>query len=239
MEEITPVSLEMTARTVEICSVIAFAGIGSVIGSSLLDRLWLLGGIMAAWWSSGAVHRDTRGGALARWAGVLLAQSVREVQEKVYQFRIFYKTGKLAYMSSKVWEQYDNKYSIMKRLNLTKQQIMVSAASFRNMLDDQSYASKAQNVYEAILKIPDELVKYDEKYGVRARAANRLGELWEDTADLTADLLESSKSTPFFDRFGSSRRNRLRRGRLIDPWAPVWTSFRKSKTSRWRRLLSP
>ena len=43
-------------------SVAAFFAMGTVVGASMLDRLWLLGGLLMAWWASGAVHRDTRGG---------------------------------------------------------------------------------------------------------------------------------------------------------------------------------
>lgn len=75
-------TMAMNARTVELCSVAAFFIVGTVVGASLLDRLWLLGGLFAAWWASGAVHRDTRGGAVARRAGVTVAQLIRDVQER-------------------------------------------------------------------------------------------------------------------------------------------------------------
>jgi hypothetical protein len=75
-------TMAMNARTVELCSVAAFFIAGTVVGASLLDRLWLLGGLFAAWWASGAVHRDTRGGAVARRAGVTVAQLIRDVQER-------------------------------------------------------------------------------------------------------------------------------------------------------------
>ena len=42
----------------------AFFAMGTLVGASMLDRLWLLGGLLMAWWASGAVHRDTRGGTL-------------------------------------------------------------------------------------------------------------------------------------------------------------------------------
>jgi hypothetical protein len=55
-------TMEMNAKTVEVCSTVAFFAVGTVVGASLLDRLWLLGGLLMGWWASGAVHRDTRGG---------------------------------------------------------------------------------------------------------------------------------------------------------------------------------
>jgi hypothetical protein len=83
-----------------------------IIGASLLDRLWLLGGITGAWWASGAVTRNTRGGALARRVGAQVAQYIRDLQEKYNQAVIFYQTGKMAYVSSKTWEKYDAQFQI-------------------------------------------------------------------------------------------------------------------------------
>ena len=81
-------TMAMNARTVELCSVAAFFIVGTVVGASLLDRLWLLGGLFAAWWASGAVHRDTRGGAVARRAGVTVAQLIRDVQERYVVYTV-------------------------------------------------------------------------------------------------------------------------------------------------------
>ena len=43
--------MAMNARTVELCAVAAFFAAGTVVGASLLDRLWLLGGAwrVAGW----------------------------------------------------------------------------------------------------------------------------------------------------------------------------------------------
>ena len=45
------------------------------------------------------------GGAMARRVGALVAMSIKDLQEKYNQFIIFYRTGKLAYVSSKIWDQ--------------------------------------------------------------------------------------------------------------------------------------
>ena len=50
-------TLKMDTKTVEICSIISCFLVGTVIGASLLDRLWLLSGIVSAYWASGAVYR--------------------------------------------------------------------------------------------------------------------------------------------------------------------------------------
>jgi len=131
---------------------------GTLVGASMLDRLWLLGGLLMAWWASGAVHRDTRGGTLvvtllvashplpnlltlpcllvssflsgmvARRVGVQVAAVIRDIQEKYNQFVIFYQTGKLAYYSSKIWEQYDTQFAITQRTEEMKRRAMKRAA---------------------------------------------------------------------------------------------------------------
>ena len=52
---------------------------------------------------------------VARRVGVSVAQLIRDIQEKYNQFVIFYQTGKLAYHSSKIWEQWDSQFSITQR----------------------------------------------------------------------------------------------------------------------------
>jgi hypothetical protein len=54
---LTRKKLLITPRTVEICAVAVFFLVGAVIGRSLLDRLWLVGGIGTACWAYAAVHR--------------------------------------------------------------------------------------------------------------------------------------------------------------------------------------
>jgi len=159
-------TLAMNARSVELCSIFAFFTIGTIVGASLLDRLWLLGGIFAAWWASGAVHRDTRGGLLARKVGVQLAQFVRDVQEKYNQFIIFYRTGKLAYISSKTWEQYDSKYSISNRMNEFKKLTMKRATAFNSAFKTQDLADQLSDVWSAVVSAPTAAKNYDKEYGV-------------------------------------------------------------------------
>lgn len=96
--------IALNSRTVELSAIVSFFFIGTLIGASLLDRLWLLGGISMAYWASGAVNRDTRGGLLARRVGVQVVQFIRDWQEKYNQLVIFYQTGQLAYTTSKIWE---------------------------------------------------------------------------------------------------------------------------------------
>ena len=87
--------LAMNAQTVEVMSVVGCFVVGAIVSASLLDRLWLVGGAVAGYWASGAVHRDSRGGLVARRVGVQLTQLVRDLQEKTMQFMLFYRTGQV------------------------------------------------------------------------------------------------------------------------------------------------
>ena len=50
--------IELSAQSVEICSIISMAFIGCILGWSLFDRFWLVSGVLGGWWASGAVHRS-------------------------------------------------------------------------------------------------------------------------------------------------------------------------------------
>lgn len=50
--------MELSAQSVEICSIISMSFIGCILGWSLLDRFWLISGVLSGWWASGAVHRS-------------------------------------------------------------------------------------------------------------------------------------------------------------------------------------
>lgn len=89
--------LAMNAQTVEVMSVVGCFVVGAIVSASLLDRLWLVGGAVAGYWASGAVHRDSRGGLVARRVGVQLTQLVRDLQEKTMQLMLFYRTGQVSF----------------------------------------------------------------------------------------------------------------------------------------------
>lgn len=164
-------TLAMNARTVELCAVIGFFWIGVLVGTSLLDRLWLLGGIGAAWWASGAVHRDTRGGNLARRVGVQLAQLIRDVQEKLNQALIFYRTGKLGYVSWRWWDQYDTKFGVTRKVDEFKRLAMVRYAEFNTQLGGYHWTDQVSDLWKAMQAAPAEAQKINNRYGL----TNRVG----------------------------------------------------------------
>ena len=162
----------MNARTVELCAIIGFFGIGVIVGASLLDRLWLLGGIGAAWWASGAVHRDTRGGSLARRVGVQLAQLIRDIQEKLNQAIIFYRTGKLGYVSWKWWDQYDTKFGVTRKIDEFKRLAMVRYTEFNTQLEGYHWTDQISDIWKAMQSAPAEAQKINNRYGLTNRIVN-------------------------------------------------------------------
>ena len=67
---------------------------------------------------------------VARRVGVQVAAVIRDIQEKYNQFVVFYQTGKLAYYSSKIWEQYDTQFAITQRTEEMKRRAMKRAAGW-------------------------------------------------------------------------------------------------------------
>lgn len=158
--------LPMSPKTVERCSIVCFFAIGILIGASLLDRLWLLGGIMTAWWASDAVHRNTRSGNFVRRCGAQLAQFIRDWQEKYNQAVIFYQTGKLAYVSSKTWEKYDQQFAITQRADALKKLAIQRASAFNSTMlgSSRELYEQMSDVWNVIMMAPSNAVKLDREY---------------------------------------------------------------------------
>ena len=118
----------LSARTLEICTATAFFVIGFTMGASLFDRLGLIGGLSAAYWSSGAIKRDTRSGALARNIGRRVAHVVIFLRLKWEELVVFYKTGKLAFLGKAQYEKLDTRFGIEQRIAEFKRLSMVRIA---------------------------------------------------------------------------------------------------------------
>jgi len=118
----------LSARTLELCTAAAFFVIGFTLGASLFDRLGLIGGVSAAYWSTGAIKRDTRAGALARNIGRRVAQAVVFLRLKWEELVVFYKTGKLAFLGKAQYEKLDTRFGIEQRIAEFKRLSMVRIA---------------------------------------------------------------------------------------------------------------
>lgn len=174
--------LEFNVKTVEKCSVFSFFLIGTILGASLFDRLWLLGGIVMGWWAAGAVRRDTLGGTVTRRVGVQLAQLIRDIQEKYLQFVIFYRTGKLAYVTSKIWQQYDTQFHVSTTIDALKRQAMLRASEFQFFGGSESslwnVSNQLQDVWKGIASLPDVVVRLDSEYGVTSSVVSYSQAAW-------------------------------------------------------------
>ena len=112
--------IPLNKENVQRCAVFTCFIVGCAVMASVYHRLWLLGGIFAAWWSADAVHSDTRIGQLVRRLGVLTTQFIRDRQEQWNYVVIYYETGRLAYASRKRWEKFDKQFHIDERFTAFK-----------------------------------------------------------------------------------------------------------------------
>jgi len=118
----------LDARTAELCAMVAFFFIGNVLGASLFDRLGMVSGVFAAYWSSGAINHDTRAGSLVRNVGNKLARVLLYLKIKWNELVVFYKTGKLAFLGKAQYEKLDNRFAIEKRIAEFKRLSMMRIA---------------------------------------------------------------------------------------------------------------
>lgn len=105
----------MPCRDIAKGAAAAFGLMGMILGRSLAKNLWLLGGV-----SSGVLaaylSREEEGGALS--------DTVRavgyEVAMRTRQYLFMWRTGKLSYVYFKRWEELDQKYAIVKKVEALK-----------------------------------------------------------------------------------------------------------------------
>ncbi|KAJ1409263.1 hypothetical protein B484DRAFT_423373 [Ochromonadaceae sp. CCMP2298] len=235
MDALSRGQLQMTPRTVELCAMFSFFLIGIIIGASLLDRLWLLGGITGAWWASGAVTRNTRGGALARRVGAQVAQYIRDLQEKYNQAIIFYQTGKMAYVSSKTWEKYDAQFQITQR-----------ASGFNSNLEEAGFYQQFGDVWRVIVTAPREAQKLDSRFqvttsvgnfarGVVGGAGGLLGGVAEYGAQLPPLLRTIEMITGALDSLIPTGPAPKRR---VNPWGSPFNTYKATANGSTRRGVS-
>lgn len=239
--------LEMNPRTVEICAMIGCFTLGSIISASLLDRLWLLGGIFSAYWASGAVYKDTKGGEIARRIGVQLAALIRDIQEKYNGAIIFYQTGKLAMETSKWWEQYDTRFQITKRMDVIKKSTMERAIYFNSAVTNKwsmnAFSAQISDSWKFIMAAPVTVRSIDGQFRISSSLV-KLGRGLYSAVDETLqtliergsyDSLRRRKRRLSGNQRGSERsffsflwEPRIRynpRGNLINPWQGPFDTF--------------
>ena len=224
VDGVTTQTIPMSRRTIQICSIISFAFIGMIVGASLLDRLWLLGGVAGSYWASDAVSSDTKWGSLARYVGSQFAQTVIDIQEKHNQAIIFYRTGKLAYVSSKTWDEYDSKFQITKRLDELKKRAKKRAAKFNTVVAESDLNDKIKDMWDVILRAPTQARYLDEEYGISTKMSIFIRGLAGEFTDLVDDVFDRRENPGYRRRNKGKRRAGLfsrkkTRRKSVSPWA--------------------
>ena len=257
--------LELSPKTIEICSTCGFFLTGCVLGASLLDRLWLIGGVIGAYWASHAVYKDSRGGVLARRLGVKIAQLIRDVQEKINGMIIFYNTGRLAIETSKWYEKYDKKFKIDDNIKKMKKLAMNRAADFKGWtrtIESNKYLDTLGDAWTVVTSVPDRAQKWDKEYKITGNLMkfgkglmgtvqdgvveifNRGVDGWdgytEEKMRLRRGMRNNNRrrgSNGFFSGVTGwmERDDHSHRGYPINPWEFPFESLKGSRRGRYRR----
>ena len=228
-------TFELSARNVELCAIISCFFIGLTLGASLLDRLWLIGGVFGAYYGSITVKTDTKMGSMMRKLGAESAGIIREYQEMFSQFMIFYRTGKLAYVSSKWWEKYDNRFGITTKTNLLKRLAIERASKFNAKLEQGQFMDQARDVWSALLAAPRTAKKLDSKYSITENSIYFLKGVASGAGDAISTIMDRGGYTDSNNRNRNRRRNngrRRRRKKVVDPWESPFSSLKKKKNRR-------
>lgn len=92
-----------------------------------------------------------------------------DIQEKVNQAYIFYRTGKLAYHSSKIWEAIDQSYDVTTRVDMFKRFAMIRAAEVNNFLGEKKYTDQLHDFWKALVSVPFEARRINVEYGLTSK----------------------------------------------------------------------
>lgn len=101
-----------------------------------------------------------------------MTQLIRDIQEKYNQFVIFYRTGKLAYVSKRIWDQYDNQYAIQKRIDEFKRLAMTRATDFNTAFKEYNVYDQLSDAWKVVVSVPNNAMQLDEQYGVTSWLTN-------------------------------------------------------------------
>jgi hypothetical protein len=230
MKSLKMQQMSLSPQNVERCAMLVFFGLGSIIGSSIFHRFWLLGGLVGSWWASDAVNRDTKYGLLARRVGVQIAQLIRDLQERWNYLVIYYETGRLAYASQKRWEKIDKRFKIDERFQEFKKLAMKRATQLNN---EAGIKETFTDIWSATKKVgreaATEAAKIDSRYAVTANlrdftkglylmTGSRLGSWLDDVREVG-----SGGAVRRGSRWGQrGGRNRGAYYSDVNPWHPTW-----------------
>ena len=216
--------ISLSKVNVQRCAVFASFVVGCAIMASVYHRLWLLGGIIAAWWSADAVHRDNRVGQLVRRVGVQLTQFIRDRQEQWNYVVIYYETGRLAYASRKRWEKIDKKYNIDERFTAFKKLAMKRASQLNS---EAGLRATLNDLWDSTREVRENVNKLDKKYSLSKNIRDFTRGLYLITNQSVGSWLDEVRrvgSSVSGGKIGAPVKKgpRYSSGAQINPWFPTW-----------------
>lgn len=243
----TTATFTISPRNVERCGVGGFFVLGSIVGASLLDRLWLIGGLAAGYWAATNARSPSRYGVWVRRLGARMALFIKDIVEMYNQFVVYYKTGKLAYASSQRWDKYDKQWGITEKLDSWKQSVVARSSK----LGESATMEQVRDMWSALLTAPKTANRINREYGITQNVGLFFRGVTSSIGDTFRDMVDEGR-----DRAGYGRQRRrytrrpprrMRRGggpwwrpaprksRGNDPWAGPClpsssSSRRKSRT---------
>jgi hypothetical protein len=198
-------NFRISARNVERCGTVSFFLIGTVVGASLLDRLWLIGGAVGAFWAHSVNKSDSKSGELVRKTGAQLALGVKEVLDMYNQFVIFYKTGKLGYRWSQTWDKWDSQYDITNKLNRWKRSVVERSTKF----GESQTADQFKDFWNAVVAAPNAAKNINQQYGI----TSNMGQFFSGVGRSIKDRVGGIMDRKYDDRARARTRDRGRGSR--------------------------
>ena len=179
-------NFRISTRNVEMCGTVGFFLIGAVVGASLLDRLWLIGGAMGAYWAHTVNKSDSKSGELVRKTGAQLALGMKEVVDMYNQFVIFYKTGKLGYRWSQEWDKWDSQYDITNKLNRWKRSVVERSTQF----GESQTADQFKDFWNAAVASPHTTKNINRQCGITSNMGQFFSEVGRTIGDGIAGIMD-------------------------------------------------
>jgi hypothetical protein len=214
--------IPLNKENVQRCATFACFVMGCAVMASVYHRLWLLGGILAAWWSGDAVHSDNRVGQLVRRVGVYMTQFIRDRQEQWNYVVIYYETGRLAYASRKKWEKFDKRFSIDERFTAFKKRAMKRASQLNS---EEGVRATLNDLWESTQEVRANVKKLDKKYGLSRNVRDFSRGLYLITNQSVGSWLEEVRmvgSSVSGSAVPPAKKTPRYSGSLVNPWFPTW-----------------
>jgi len=219
MDSLKMKQLELSKENIQKCAIFSFFLIGCAVISSVYHRLWLLGGIIGAWWSSDAVQRDSRGGSMTRRVGVQLAQFIRDLQERWNYMVIYYETGRLAYASRKRWEKFDKRFNIDERFAAFKKLAMKRATQLNS---EEGLRATLSDLWDSTKEVRVQASKLDKEYGLSRNIGDFTRGLYLITNQSVGSWLDEVLRVGSRGKSTTKRASHSYSSTMVNPWFPTW-----------------